>query len=65
MQPPVGWIPPEHRVFIYEDMTEEEIESVMSTMFVSEDGGPIRPLSRAEFDAIGVRKVIDVRDDRS
>lgn len=63
-EPPVDWIPPQFRKFIYEEMTEDEIEAAMSTMFISEDGGPIRQITRDEFNSSGVRKVIGVIDTR-
>lgn len=35
-EPPVGWIPPQFREFIYAELTEAELESIRSSMSVSE-----------------------------
>lgn len=63
---PAGWIPPQFREFIYEAMTDEELEKIRMCMGTHyPDGRFVRPsvedLRREGRD----KKVVGVRDTRT
>lgn len=64
MQPPAGYIPPEFREFIYEELSEADIKAIQETAGYLIHGQMV-PFTRAEVLDSGIRKVIGVRDTRN
>ena len=60
---PANWIPPQYREDIYGEMTEEEIQNGMNSMWIYDKKGRY-PVSRKEF-LEKTKKVIGVRDTRN
>lgn len=66
MQPPVGWIPPEHRKMMLRDLTAEELNELRESCQVYDyETDEMRPMTNQEMLNQGMRAVegvIDTRD---
>ena len=59
---PAGWIPPEFREFVYEDLSDEDLRAIKESTKVFENG-KLRDLTDEEiYSRMG--KVVAVRDTR-
>ena len=66
MDAPAGWIPPEFREFVYDELDEEDLKAVQATVTIHnmETGEEHHP-DAEEIEEMGVRRVkgvIDTRD---